>query len=238
MALKFIKLPPDVNRDNALAKINREVAVLKKLEHPHLVRMYGAGVYEDQVFFAHELIEGETLASLLSRRGRLAPDQVIDFGGQIASVLEYLHHNEIIHSKLTTDKLIIDAEGQIHVADLRLNRSRKRRWDAARRATLETAAYMPPEQLLGEGSTPKSDLYSLGVIMYEMLTGKLPFEPESMAQLARDKKSAKVQRVAETVMSCPAWLDKLVRKMILPDPKLRPHSALRGDHDTRPDPDR
>ena len=225
VALKFIKLPPEIDHDTAIGKINREVAVLKRLEHPHLVRMYGAGAYQDQVFFAHELIKGETVAAVLSRRGRLAPDQVIEYGRQVADLLDFLHHKEIIHNKLTTDKLIIDDQGRIKVSDLRLNRSRRRRWDAARRATLETAAYMPPEQLLGEGCTPKSDLYSLGVIMYEMVTGKLPFQPQTMAQLARDKQSKQVPRVAETVMNCPGWLDKLIRKMILPDPRRRPHSA-------------
>ncbi len=226
VALKFINLPPDIDRESVLARVNREVVVLKQLEHPHLVKMFGAGIADDsRIFFAHELIEGETLAALLSRRGRLAADLVIDYGGQVASVLEYLHHNEIIHSKLTTDKLIVDADGQIHVADLRLNRSRKRRWDAARRATLETAAYMPPEQLLGKGATAKSDLYALGVIMFEMLTGRLPYEPQTMAQLCRDKQSRTVPRVSQTVMSCPAWLDKLIRKSLDPDPKSRPHSA-------------
>ncbi len=225
VALKFIKLPPDVDRESALVKINREATVLKNLDHPNLVKMYGAGCEGEQVFFAHEVIEGESLASLLSRRGLLAPDLVIDYSRQIASVIEYLHQNEIIHSKLTTDKLIIDKEGKIHVTDLRLNRSRKRRWDAAKRASLETAAYMPPEQLLGEGASGKSDLYTLGIIMFEMLTGKLPYAPQTMAQLAQDKQKPDVPRVSDTVMSCPAWLDKLVRKMILPDPRKRPHSA-------------
>jgi serine/threonine-protein kinase len=224
VALKFITLPPDVERESALLKINHEANVLKALDHPNLVKVFGAGCEGKHVFFAHEVIEGETLASLLLRRGRLAPDLVIDYARQIASALEYLHQNEIIHSKLTTDKLIVDGAGLVHISDLRLNRSRKRRWDAAKRASLETAAYMPPEQLLGQGATSKSDVYTLGVIMFEMLTGKLPYEPQTMAQLARDKQDARVPRVSDTVISCPGWLDKLVRKMMLPDPKRRPHS--------------
>ncbi len=227
VALKFIRLPPDVEREKALAKINREVVVVKQLDHDNIVKLYGAGVAEetDKVFFAHELIEGEALSAMLARRGRLAADQVIDYGTQIAKALEYLHHNEIIHSKLTTDKVIIQPDGVVKLADLRLNRSRKRRWDAAKRASLETAAYMAPEQLLGEGATPKSDLYSLGVILYEMLTGHLPFQPQTMGQLVRDKKDSKVARVTDHVMTCPGWLDKLVARLIMPDPRRRPHSA-------------
>jgi eukaryotic-like serine/threonine-protein kinase len=225
VALKFITLPPDVQRETALMKIVAEVEVLKALEHPNLVRMLGAGCEGDQVFFAHEIVEGESLAALLARRGRLTVDLVIDFSRQIAGLLEFLHQKEIIHTKLTTDKLIVDADNRIHATDLRLNRSRKRRWDAAKRASLETAAYMSPEQLEGKGATAKSDLYTLGIIMFEMLTGKLPYEPLAMPQLIRDKLKPDVPTPSSMLPNCPAWLDKLVCKLIHPNPASRPHSA-------------
>ncbi len=225
VALKFITLPPEVPRETALMKISAEVEILKGLQHPNLVPMLGAGCEGDQVFFAHEIVEGESLAALLARRGRLAIDLVIDFSRQIAGLLEYLHQKEIIHSKLTTDKLLVDAENRIHATDLRLNRSRKRRWDSAKRASLETAAYMSPEQLEGQGATAKSDLYTLGIIMFEMLTGKLPYEPLAMPQLIRDKQKPDVPAVSSLLPNCPAWLDKLVRKLIHPNPASRPHSA-------------
>ena len=225
VALKFISLPPDVDREKALAKIHHEVRVVKRLEHDHIVQLLGAGTFEDKVFFAHELIDGESVSSLLVRLGRLAPDLVVEYGIQLASALEYLHHNELIHAKLTADKVIVTADGQIKLGDVRLNRSRKRRWDAAKRATLETAAYMPCEQLMGEGSIPKSDLYALGILLYEMVTGKLPFEPQTMHQLVCDKQANKAKRVTEHVMNCPALLDKLIHKLIQTNAKNRPHSA-------------
>ena len=225
VAIKFITLPPDVDRAAALDKINREVQVLRHLSHPRLIRMYGAGVEDDKIFFAYELVDGETLASLLARRGRLAPDQVMEYARQIAELLDYLHDQEIIHSKLTTEKILIQFDGQVRVADLRLNRSKKRRWDAGRKNQLEIAAYMAPEQFTEHGATTKSDFYALGVIMFEMLTGRLPHEPDTLQRMAQKKKHLAAPSVTQFAMNCPVWLDKFVSQLLSADPKMRPHSA-------------
>ena len=111
VALKFIKIPPHVERHKALGKIQREMEILEKLHHPNLVQVYGAGVHEDLIFIAIELVQCESLASILSRRGKLAPDLAVDYARQVASVLEYLHDEEILHSKLTPDKILIDQTG-------------------------------------------------------------------------------------------------------------------------------
>ena len=225
VALKFVTLPKEVPHESALGKIQHEVRVIKRLDHSNLVRLLGAGTHEGKVFFAHELIDGESLYAVLARLGHLAPDLVLDYGLQLAEALEYLHQSELIHGNLLTEKVMITSDGKVKLSDIRLNRPLKRRWDAPKRATLETAAYLSPEQLLGEGATHKSDLYSLGVLLYEMLTGKLPFQPRAMGQLARDKQLNKVTKVTEHIMNCPAWLDKLIMKMLRADPKQRPHSA-------------
>ena len=173
VALKFIKLPPTVEWEKAIAKIDREVVGLQELVHPGLVKVYGAGVDEQQVFFASELIEGESLAAVLARRGKLTPDLVVEYGRQIADILRYLHSKDLIHSKLTPEKILLTSEHRIKIADLRLNRPKKRRWDKTRRRELDTVAYMAPEQFV-DGATQKSDFYSLGVVLFEMLSGKLP----------------------------------------------------------------
>ena len=224
VALKFIGLPKKAKRAEALKKIKIEVDLLRKLSHPNLVQIYGAGVEKDQIFFATQLVDGESLTALLSRRGKFAPDQVVDCGRQIASLLDYLHEQDIIHSKLTPDKLIFNSAGDIKVADLRLNRSRKRRWDSARQRELDIAAYMAPEQF-NEGATPKSDIYSLGVIMYEMLTGKLPYEPDTLGRMALRKMNEEAPPVSSLLMNCPVWLDKVICQMVSPDPRQRPHTA-------------
>ena len=125
VALKFISVPPEIDRGTALGKIQREVAILKQLQHTNLVRVFGAGAHEEKIFFATELVEGESLAALLSRRGKLAPDLAVEYGKQISHLLEYLHNNEVLHSKLTPEKIIVTPDHKVKVADLRLNRSKK-----------------------------------------------------------------------------------------------------------------
>lgn len=224
--LKFIKVPPSVDWFVAIDKINREAKELCKLRHDNLVRLYGAGVdeAEKRIFFASELVEGESLSSILARRSKMTPDLVVEYGHQIAELLKFLHNKEIIHSKLTPEKIIVTSDHQVKVTDLRLNRAKKRRWDATRRRDLEIAAYMAPEQF-DEGATQKSDFYSLGVILYEMLTGKLPYEPDTMGRIAKVKKEAAVPSISQEVMNCPIWLDKIITQMLQPDPRQRPHSA-------------
>ena len=224
VALKFIGLPKQAKRAEAIKKIKIEVDLLKELSHPNLVKMYGAGIHEDQIFFATELIDAESLTSLLTRRGKFAPDQVVECGRQIAELLEYLHAQDILHCKLTPDKVLLASDGTVKVTDLRLNRTRKRRWDSSRQRELDIAAYMAPEQFT-DGATPKSDVYSLGVSLYEMLTGKLPYKPDTLGRMTRRKMREKAPAVAELAMNCPVWLDKIVGQMISPDPRHRPHTA-------------
>ena len=224
VAIKFIKIPPTVDWDSAIDKINREVAQLQKLRHVNLVQVYGAGCDGEDVFFATELVEGESLATILSRRNKLAPDQVVEYGRQICSVLQFLHEHDLIHSKLTPEKIMVTKEDQIKITDLRLNRSKRRRWDAPRRRDLELAAYMAPEQFT-EGASDKSDLYALGVVLYEMLSGKLPYPPDTLGRMRKNKASAPVPSVATHVMNCPIWLNQIITEMLDPEPRNRPHSA-------------
>jgi serine/threonine protein kinase len=224
VALKFISVPPSVEWSKALDKIDREVNELQKLQHPNLVKVYGAGVDEDRIFFATELIEGESLSAILARRGKLTPDLVVEYGRQIAEVLRYLHSQDLIHSKLTPEKILVTEDHRIKISDLRLNRSKRRRWDSTRRRELDIAAYMAPEQFT-EGATQKSDFYSLGVILFEMLSGKLPYAPDTMGRMTKQKMRAPVPSVASHVMNCPIWLDKIVTQMLSPNPRKRPHTA-------------
>ncbi len=224
IALKFISVPGKVDWSTVLSKIEIEFEELKKLKHPNLARIYGAGVHEDQIFVATELVAGESLATLLTRRGRLPVDLAIDIGRQIAVAVGYLHQQDLIHSKLTPDKILFTPSGQIKIVDLRLNRARRRRWDTSRLKELDLAAYQAPEQFKSP-ATPKSDLYTLGVIFYEMLTGKLPFEATNLSSMKKEKVAAKSVSVSQEVIHCPAVLDRLIAKMIHPEPRKRPHSA-------------
>lgn len=225
VALKFIKIPPKTPPAQAISRIQRETKILKKLEHPHLVKVHGAGIENGRIFFALDLIKGEPLSAILSRRSKLAWELACDYARQIACCLEYLHSQELIHLKLTPDKIMITPEGQVKVTDLRLNRTKRKRWDSIRQKAMDKAAYMAPEQFAGEKGTAKCDFYALGVILFEMLTGKLPHTADSFAALAKLKASRPAPLVSQYTLECPMWMEKIVESLLAINPNERPFSA-------------
>ena len=224
VALKFIKLPRKITWQTALEKMQIEIKALQKLRHPNLVTIYGAGAHEEKIFFASELVKGESLAALLSRRGKLSPDLVVEYGRQVSELLSYLHQQNLLHDNLSPDKILVGPDHRIKVAGVRYTQIGRRRWDTTRQHEMDTAAYLAPEQFT-EGGTPRSDVYALGVILFEMLTGKLPYELDTMGRMAKRKQIQPAPSVADQIMNCPIWLDQMVTRMLEPDPKLRPHSA-------------
>ena len=224
VALKFISWPDQVPWEQALDKIQREANELKQLSHPNLAKVYGAGVHEEQIFFASELIEGESLANILTRRGRLTTDLVVEYGRQIAEILRYLHSVKLVHGRLTPGKLVVTADHKVSLVDLRVCRAGRRRWDAPKRPQLEAAAYMAPEQF-SEGPSARADFYALGVILYEMTTGVLPVEPDTIGRMIRKKQSSVAPSVTTHVMDCPVWLDTMVQQLLQIEPKDRQYSA-------------
>ncbi|HMP78298.1 MAG TPA: serine/threonine-protein kinase [Pirellulaceae bacterium] len=224
VALKFITIPPHRDRQRALEKLQAEFALLRELRHPNLVRNFGAGVAGEQVFFAMELVSGESLAQMLSRRGKLSVEQVVDIARQVAAGLEYIHGQGLLHLKITPEKVLFDSDGQVRITDLRYHRRKKKSWHHRVQRDLELIAYLAPEHIAGE-PTERSDLYSLGVIMYEMLTGQLPCPPETLTRMVKNKSLNESPRVADLVLNCPVYIDQLVRQLLQPEAKHRPHSA-------------
>jgi hypothetical protein len=203
----------------------KEVEFLKTLEHRNVVRVYGGGVFDDDAYTAMELIKGQSLDELV-RRGPLPWETVIDYLSQACQGLEYAHQRGTIHQNLTTAKLILSDSGQIKITDFRGDRLNQfDRWNDVqpRRAAV---AYMAPEQLRGERSiTLQADLYALGCIMYELLTGHLPFEADNVAELREKHLNEVPAKIRTEIFDCPIWLETLVAQLLEKDPARRPHFA-------------
>ena len=223
VALKFIQWPKKIALEQALEKVQREVVRLKELRHENLARTFGAGVHQERIFFASELVKGESLASILTRRGRLATDLVVEYGRQIAEILKYIHSEKQVLGRLTPEKLMVTSDHKVKLIDPRVSRPNRRRWDAPKRPQPEMAAYLAPEQFT-EGPSTRADFYSLGVILFEMTSGQLPVDPDTLGRMIRQKQLA-APSVAERVMDCPVWLDKMITQLLEPRPKDRPYSA-------------
>ena len=223
VALKM--LPGDVTDKVALARFERELDVLKNLKHPNIVRCFG-GVSEDkQRFYAMELVSGGSLEDELQRRGKFSIEQVVAFGLQMCAALECSHKNGVVHRDIKPSNFLIGNDKQLKLSDFGLaSVSASRRITAAGK-TAGTLLYMAPEQIRGGELTPQTDLYALGCVFFELLTGNPPFIGESPAQTMHMHCRSEIPRVSPIILDCPLGLDKLIAKLMAKEPAQRPQSA-------------
>lgn len=225
VALKVLSARVSTSR-RAVARFAREIEILKTLKHPNIVRCFGGGRHETDAYLAMELVSGGSLAALLRRRGRLTWEAAVDYMVQICSGLAYAHEWGIIHRDLTPANLLLTAEGQVKIADFGIARVSYGKRLTATKHTLGTVAYMAPEQIRGKPAVShQSDLYTLGCVMFEMLTGRLPFVAESTAEMLYQHLGEEAPRVSTLVLDCPIWLDALVAQMLEKNPAKRPRDA-------------
>src|ERR1044072_2275156 len=224
VALKF--LPEHLLSDGAaLARFHREVRVARHVSHRNVCRVYDIGEVEGQHFLSMEFIKGEELSSLLRRIGRLPMDKATEIARQLCAGLAAAHDNHVLHRDLKPANVMIDGDGNVRILDFGLAGLVEEFRDEETRAG--TPAYMSPEQLAGKELTVKSDIYSLGLVLYEVYTGRRAFEAGSLADLLKLRRS-------DTTPTSPSSLvkeiDPLIERVILRcwerDPKARPASAL------------
>ncbi len=197
-----------------------EFETLKLLRHPNIVRFFGGGFDNGYGYFASKLVRGESLTQMLDRRGNLPWEMVVDIALQISEGLQYAHDAGLVHARLNPDKILITEDGQVKIADFRQH-------PVARTALHqpEMVGYLAPEQRgRWQTVTPKTDVFSLGCLMYRMLTGRVPYPVES-DETAKGEAPSNPPRPATVVLNCPVWLDTLVVKTLALEPAARPHSA-------------
>lgn len=224
VALKF--LPETLSTDGAaLARFHREVRVARQVSHRNVCRVYDIGEIDGQHFLSMEFIKGEELASLLRRIGRLPADKAIEIARQLCAGLAAAHDNNVLHRDLKPANVMIDGDGNVRILDFGLAGLEEEFRDDELRAG--TPAYMAPEQMSGQEVTVKSDIYSLGLVLYEVFTGRRAFEARTLDELMRLRKS---NTTPTTPSSFVKDIDPLAERVILrcleTDPKQRPSSAL------------
>jgi eukaryotic-like serine/threonine-protein kinase len=220
-------LHPSVSGDQQVVdRFEREIALMERLDHPHIVRHYGGGHLDGQLFYAMQLLDRGTLKDRLQQGGPLPWPQAAAYGVQIASALQHAHNHGVVHRDLKPSNLFFDGKGNLILGDFGIARDTHAADITGSGITVGTYAYMSPEQITAsEKTTPASDLYSLGCVMMEMLTGKPPFVGANFAQIWEQHLHHDPPKVRDRGVDCPEWLEELVVRLLSKHPRARPFSA-------------
>ncbi|HZI17870.1 MAG TPA: serine/threonine-protein kinase [Pyrinomonadaceae bacterium] len=224
VALKF--LPEQLTADGAaLARFHREVRVARQTAHRNVCRVYDIGEAEGLPFLSMEYVRGEELSSVIKRFGRLPHDKALEVARQLCAGLAAAHEAGILHRDLKPGNVMIDERGDVRIMDFGLaGLAEEFREEHAVEGTPE---YMSPEQFRGRELTQRSDIYSLGLILYELFTGRKAFKADSLQALVRLRRSETLPEAPSAIVRD---LDPLVERVILrciaADPKDRPAGAL------------
>jgi serine/threonine protein kinase len=225
VAVKLLH-PTIAHDENIVDRFQREIAIMERLNHPHIVRIYGGGLIEGQHFYAMQLLNHGTLKDWLHKYGPLPWLQTAAFTAQIASALQHAHNHGIIHRDLKASNLFFGEDGQLILGDFGIARDTHEADVTADGITVGTYAYMSPEQICADKNiTGQADLYSLGCVIYEMLTGKPPFLGVNFAQIWDQHLHAQPKSLREQNVDCPEWLENLVMKLLEKEPHKRPFNA-------------
>ena len=222
VALKF--LPAAVEWDQRrLGRFLNEVKTALKVTHPNVCRVHDIGEVDGQHYLSMEYVDGEDLASLLRRIGRLPQDKAVQAARQVCAGLAAAHDQGILHRDLKPANVMIDGRGQVKITDFGLaGLAGEFEGDEVR---VGTPFYMSPEQLTGREVTVQSDIYSLGLVLYELFTGKRAFEGKTLAEITRNRDTVPTSPSALVTGIDPA-VERIILRCLEKEPQARPGSAL------------
>ena len=222
IALKF--LPDEAARDESvLERFRNEVRIARRVSHPNVCRVYDVGSVDGQTFFTMEYIDGEDLASLLRRIGRLPQDKALDIARQLCAGLSAAHTKGVLHRDLKPANIMLDGRGQAVITDFGLAGVAGQIDGSDVRSG--TPAYMAPEQLSGKEVSARSDIYSLGLVLYEVFTGKRPFaEKPSPSGLATGDRT--LSRPSTVVKDLDPVIERVILRCLETEPSARPANVL------------
>ncbi|HEY9577026.1 MAG TPA: protein kinase, partial [Pseudobacillus sp.] len=174
VALKVLRLD-FVNEEEFLRRFQREAQSATSLVHPHIVNIYDVGEEEGINYIVMEYVDGMTLKQYIQQYSPIPVEKTIDIMKQLASAIAFAHHNSIIHRDIKPHNILMDREGNVKITDFGIAMALSATSITQTNAVLGSVHYISPEQARGGMATKKSDIYALGIVMFELLTGQLPF---------------------------------------------------------------
>ncbi len=226
VALKVLSPALSANQQ-VIVRFEREMTILKRLRHPNIVQYFGGGRSGGQNYFAMEFVPGGSVEQMLKEKGKLPWEDALEILQQVAKALEYSHNKGVIHRDLKPANLFFAQDGHVKLGDFGIARDTDATALTAAGKTVGTYAYMAPEQISGNPPVSRrSDLYALGCVGFELLTGRPPFAADTPAEMLMGHLELKPPRVRDFTRECPIWLDEVINRLLEKDPEDRYFDAL------------
>ncbi|SHH84901.1 serine/threonine protein kinase [Caloranaerobacter azorensis DSM 13643] len=214
-----------INNEEFINKFRRESQAAASLSHPNIVNIYDVGVEGDIYYIVMEYVKGKTLKELIREKGRLSYEETIDIAIQIARALSHAHKNHIVHRDIKPHNILVSDDGRIKVTDFGIAKAATTSTVTNTSNVIGSVHYFSPEQARGGYTNEKSDIYSLGIVMYEMVTGRVPFEGDSPISVAIKHIQEDIVTPRQFVKTIPESLEKIILKCVEKDQSLRYDSA-------------
>ncbi len=218
------------NDEKFVRRFQREALSASSLSHPNIVEMYDVGEDNGLYYIIMEYVEGKTLKQLLKKRGTLTLSEAIDIMVQLTDGMAHAHDSYIIHRDLKPQNIMIQDDGQIKITDFGIAMALNSTQLTQTNSVMGSVHYLPPEQASGKGSTTKSDIYSMGIIFYELLTGKLPFKGENAVEIALKQMRDPLPSLKEDNPNIPQSIENIILKATAKNPKNR-YDDAKSMHD-------
>ncbi len=213
------------NDEKFVRRFQREALNASSLSHPNIVEVYDVGDDNGQYFIVMEYIEGKNLKDLLKKRGKLTVSEVVDIMSQIADGLSVAHDSYIIHRDIKPQNIMILENGLIKITDFGIAMALNATQLTQTNSVMGSVHYLPPEQASGKGSTLKSDIYSMGILMYELLTGKLPYRGDNAVEIALKHLKEPLPSIRDEIEDIPQSVENVILKSAAKNPKNRYNDA-------------
>ena len=217
------------NDEKFIRRFKREALSVSNLSHPNIVEVYDVGEEDGNYYIVMEYIEGKTLKQLLQKRGALTLTEVIDIMSQLTDGLAHAHEAYIIHRDIKPQNIMIEDNGRIKITDFGIAMALNSTQLTQTNSVMGSVHYLPPEQANGKGATVKSDIYSLGILMYELLTGSVPFKGDTAVEIALKHMKEKVPSVRKQNPTIPQSVENIILKATAKNPKNR-YDSVREMH--------
>ena len=211
--------------DKFIRRFQREALSVSNLSHPNIVEVYDVGEEDGEYYIVMEYIEGKTLKQLLKKRESLTLTEVIDIMTQLTDGISHAHESYIIHRDIKPQNIMIQDDGRIKITDFGIAMALNATQLTQTNSVMGSVHYLPPEQASGKGATVKSDIYSMGILMYELLTGTVPFKGDNAVEIALKHMKDKIPSIRKQDPSIPQSVENILLKATAKNPRNRYDTA-------------